>query len=94
MQSSIAFADIPLAVKGGGHTLCAGAASIVGGILSDTRNLTCAQVDPWTTIASIGADERWRSIHETPGAQELAVAGERVPKAAVGGLITGRFLDL
>lgn len=94
MQSSIAFADIQLAVKGGGHTPWAGAASIVGGVFPDMRILTGTQVDPRTTIASLRAGERWRSVHETLGAQGMVDVGDRVPMAGVECLITGRFWTL
>ena len=78
-----------LAIRGGGHTAWAGAANIDMGITLDLRYLTGINVDGETKICSIGAGERWGKVYSTLGAQGLAVAGGRVSKVGVAGLITG-----
>ena len=80
---------VQLAVRGGGHTPWAGAASIQNGITLDLQNMTGVTVDPSTKVASIGSGERWSSVYSQLGAQGLAVAGGRVSKVGVAGLITG-----
>ena len=78
-----------LAIRSGGHTPWAGAANINNGVTLDLQALTGVRVDPNTGIASIASGERWSSVYEQLGAQGLAIAGGRVSKVGVGGLITG-----
>lgn len=80
---------VQLAIRGGGHTPWAGAANIDNGVTMDLQGLTGVNVNARTKIASLGAGERWSSVYEQLGAQGLAVAGGRVSKVGVGGLITG-----
>ena len=81
--------EAQLAVRSGGHTPWAGAANIDNGVTMDLRNLTGVHVDQKTGIASIGAGEKWSNVYEQLGKQGLAVAGGRVSKVGVAGLITG-----
>ena len=81
--------QVQLAVRGGGHTPWAGAANIQSGITLDLQNLTGVTVDPSTKVASVGSGERWSSVYSQLGAQGIAVAGGRVSKVGVAGLMTG-----
>ncbi|KAL9636720.1 MAG: hypothetical protein Q9204_002144 [Flavoplaca sp. TL-2023a] len=83
----------PLAIKGGGHTPWAGAANIDNGVTIDLRHLTGVHVNSQTGLATLGAGERWTIVYEQLGAQGLAVAGGRVSKVGVAGLITGGGLS-
>lgn len=85
---------VQLAIKGGGHTPWAGAANIDNGVTMDLQSLTGVRVESETGIALIGAGERWTSVYEQLGAQGLAVAGGRVSKVGVAGLITGGLSHL
>ena len=80
---------VQLAIRGGGHTSWAGAANINKGITLDLRHLTGINVDVETHVCSIGAGERWGNVYKTLGAQSLGIAGGRVSKVGVAGLITG-----
>ena len=55
----------------------------------DLQEMTGIQVDPRSGIASVASGERWSRVYEQLGAQGLAVAGGRVSKVGVAGLITG-----
>ena len=83
------FGNSRLAIRGGGHTPWAGSANIDNGITLDLQLLTGVDVNTKTNIVSIGAGERWKNVYEKLGAQGLAVAGGRVSKVGVAGLITG-----
>ncbi|KAL8821083.1 MAG: hypothetical protein Q9191_007383 [Dirinaria sp. TL-2023a] len=85
--------QVRLAIKGGGHTLWAGAANIDNGVTMDMQSVEGVNVNAQTGIASIGAGERWANVYEQLSAQGLAVAGGRVSKVGVGGLITGGGLS-
>ena len=78
-----------LAIRSGGHTPWAGAANINNGVTLDLQALTGVRVNPNTGIASIASGERWSSVYQQLGSQGLAIAGGRVSKVGVGGLITG-----
>ena len=86
--------QVQLAIRGGGHTPWAGAANIQNGITLDLQDLKGVVVDHTTKIASIGSGERWSSVYSQLAAQGLAVAGGRVSKVGVAGLITGGTLQL
>lgn len=81
--------QVRLAIRGGGHTPWAGAANIEEGITLDLSQLTGIKVNPNTKICSIASGEKWANVYSTLGAQGLAVAGGRVSKVGVAGLITG-----
>lgn len=84
--------QIQLAIRSGGHTPWAGSANINNGITLDLQKMTGVNVNPQTDIVSIGAGERWHGVYANLGARGLAVAGGRVSKVGVGGLITGGTL--
>ena len=81
--------QVHLVVGGGGHRPWAGAANIQSGITLDLQDLTGVTINPCTRIASIGSGDRWSSVYSQLGTHELAVAGGRVSKVGVAGLITG-----
>ncbi|KAL8950866.1 MAG: hypothetical protein Q9222_003120 [Ikaeria aurantiellina] len=83
--------NIQLAIRGGGHTPWAGAANVDQGVTMDMRGLTGVQLNESTGIVSISAGESWKSVYEQLGRKGLAVAGGRVSKVGVAGLITGEY---
>lgn len=84
-----AFGQGDVAIKGGGHTAWVGAANIDNGVLISMYNFKNTTVNPNTGTVSIGAGERWGDVYSTLSSQGLAVAGGRVSKVGVGGLILG-----
>lgn len=85
--------DVQMAIRGGGHTPWAGAANIDKGITLDLRKLTGVTLNADKAIASISAGERWSNVYTTLEAHGLAVAGGRVSKVGVSGLILGGKLN-
>lgn len=81
--------DVKIAIRGGGHTPWAGAANIQEGVTVDMQNITGVDFDPHTKLVKIGSGERWENVYSTLGQQGLAVAGGRVSKVGVAGLIAG-----
>lgn len=82
-------AGVKIAIRGGGHTPWAGAANIEGGISLDLTKLKGVALTSDKTIASISAGETWATVYSTLEADGLAVAGGRVSKVGVSGLILG-----
>ena len=81
--------DFQMAIRGGGHTPWAGAANIQGGVTVDMQNMTGVDIDSQKQTARIGSGERWAKVYSTLGQHGLAVAGGRVSKVGVAGLIAG-----
>jgi FAD/FMN-containing dehydrogenase len=80
---------IPLAIRGGGHTPWAGAANIDSGITMDLRNIKGVELIRNGQVLSVGAGERWENVYQALLHTDLAVAGGRISKVGVGGLILG-----
>jgi hypothetical protein len=78
-----------VAIKGGGHTAWAGAANIEDGVLISMHNFKKTVVNSSAGTVKIGAGERWGDVYSTLNSQGLAVAGGRVSKVGVSGLILG-----
>jgi hypothetical protein len=81
--------NVKIAIRGGGHTPWAGAANIQDGLSLDLRKLKGVKLSLSNTVASISAGERWSSVYSTLEKEGLAVAGGRVSKVGVSGLILG-----
>lgn len=77
------------AVRSGGHTPWAGAASIQDGVTIDLSLLNQTVYNKQNSTASVGPGARWRSVYETLDQIGVAVAGGRAGTVGVGGLILG-----
>jgi FAD/FMN-containing dehydrogenase len=80
---------VEFAVRGGGHTLNAGAANIQGGVTIDLRRLNKTTLNDDQSIASIGAGSVWADVYQTLDPLKLAVAGGRAGDVGVAGLTLG-----
>jgi FAD/FMN-containing dehydrogenase len=81
--------DVPFAVKGGGHSLNAGAANIESGVTIDLRSLNEISLNEDHTIVSIGGGAKWIEVYSYLDQFGLAVAGGRVGDVGVAGLVLG-----
>ncbi|KAL1964865.1 hypothetical protein VTN77DRAFT_6367 [Rasamsonia byssochlamydoides] len=81
--------DVPFAVRGGGHTLNAGAANIQSGITIDLRLLNQISLNEDQSVASVGGGATWDDVYSYLDQFGLAVAGSRDGQIGVGGLILG-----
>lgn len=77
------------AIKSGGHTPWAGAASISGGITIDLAGLNQVTVSQDKKSTGIGPGNRWVDVYSKLDALGLAVLGGRDAAVGVGGLVTG-----
>jgi FAD/FMN-containing dehydrogenase len=79
----------PFAVRGGGHTPWAGAATIANGIVIDLSAMEQVSVSKDRTTTSVGPGARWIDVYLMLDAMGLAISGGRVASVGVGGLTTG-----
>ncbi|KAF2704334.1 FAD-binding domain-containing protein [Pleomassaria siparia CBS 279.74] len=92
MTASVA-ANTKLAVRGGGHTMWAGAANLQGGATVDLRNIKGVVLSNDNTTVSVGAGETWGSVYEKLIPLGLMVAGGRMLDVGVAGLTLGGGLS-
>ncbi|KAF2130183.1 FAD-binding domain-containing protein [Dothidotthia symphoricarpi CBS 119687] len=81
------------AVRGGGHSPVAGAASIANGVLIDLGRFNEVTPSPDGTSVRIGAGCRWINVTQVLEKKGLAVAGGRNSAVGVGGLTLGGGLS-
>ncbi|EMR72453.1 putative fad- protein [Eutypa lata UCREL1] len=79
----------PFAVRSGGHTSFAGAASIEGGVTVDLRALNSIELNEDLSVASVGAGAKWKDVYSKLDPLHLAVLGGRAGDIGVGGFTTG-----
>lgn len=79
----------PFAVRSGGHTSFAGAASIEGGVTVNLRALNSIELNEDSSVASVGAGAKWKDVYSKLDPLHLAVLGGRAGDIGVGGFITG-----
>lgn len=87
----------PFAIRSGGHTPWAGAATIQNGVELDLSAIKQVTVASDQKSTSIGPGARWLDVYSKLDALSLTVAGGRVATVGVGGLVTGgesRFILL
>lgn len=89
VKSVTAHKDTQFAVRGGGHTLWAGAANIEGGITVDMRLMNETKVSSNRDTASLGPGGIYNTIYPQLEVYNLTVMGGRVPGIGVGGFATG-----
>ncbi|TVY20641.1 Bifunctional solanapyrone synthase [Lachnellula arida] len=81
--------NVPFAIRGGGHTLNAGAANIASGVTINLRSMNQVTVNAQKTVASIGGGAKWGEVYPVLDALKIATSGGRVSSVGVGGLSTG-----
>ncbi|MCJ1395726.1 hypothetical protein MMC18_008612 [Xylographa bjoerkii] len=81
------------AIKGGGHTMWAGAANIAGGVTIDLAAMNNVSVNAARTITSVAAGGVWLDVYSYLDALGLAVAGGRDSNVGVAGLALGGGLS-
>ncbi|TGO54056.1 hypothetical protein BCON_0113g00160 [Botryotinia convoluta] len=80
---------VKFAIRGGGHSLNAGAANIESGVTINLRALNKVEVNTEQTLVSIGGGAKWGEVYSVLDGLGLATSGGRVADVGVGGLTTG-----
>jgi hypothetical protein len=81
--------NLPLAVRGGGHSP-AGASSIENGIVIDlSRHLSKVRVDPIAKLAYVCGGAIWETVDKTAIEHGLATVAGTINHTGVGGLLLG-----
>jgi FAD/FMN-containing dehydrogenase len=81
--------QVAFAIRGGGHTLNAGAANINAGVTINLRSLNNVAVDVKKNIVHVGGGAKWGEVYPKLDALGLSTSGGRVSDVGVGGLSTG-----
>ncbi|MFD7548569.1 FAD-binding oxidoreductase [Streptomyces sp. NPDC059816] len=81
-------ADLPIAVRGGGHAV-AGTASVDDGLVVDLRPMRGVQVDPDARTARIGGGATISDLDRATQPHGLATTGGRASTTGVGGFTLG-----
>ncbi|KAI0202436.1 putative oxidoreductase [Astrocystis sublimbata] len=77
------------AVRSGGHTWFAAAASSSGGVTIDLRGLRAVSLSTDKSMVSVGAGATWDLVYGALDPLGLSVAGGRVAGVGIGGLTLG-----
>ncbi|TGO56502.1 hypothetical protein BOTNAR_0221g00020 [Botryotinia narcissicola] len=80
---------VKFAVRGGGHSLNAGAANIESGVAINLGALNKVEVNKEQTLVFIGGGAKWSEVYSVLDNLRLATSGGRVVDIGVGGLTTG-----
>lgn len=80
--------DVPLAVRGGGHSV-AGLSLCDDGIVLDMRAMNAVAVDPVLRVARVGGGATWAQVDAATQTHGLATTGGRVSSTGVAGLTLG-----
>lgn len=77
------------AVRSGGHTTWAGAASIEGGVTIDLSTMNSTFYHPGNKTASISPGARWQTVYKKLEKDGVIVAGGRAGPVGAGGFLLG-----
>ncbi|ROW02398.1 hypothetical protein VMCG_06089 [Cytospora schulzeri] len=83
-----------VAVRGTGHTPFAGSANVQDGITIDTRGLKGIALSDDKSVVEIAAGETWANVYAELEKHNLTVAGGRVGRIGVAGLVLGGGLSM
>ena len=86
-------ADVPLAVRSGGHNPSKGSANIEGGVTIDLRSLNSIDVKESQESVSVGAGAFWGHVYEKLEPLGISVVGAHVYNVGVAGFILGGGLS-
>jgi hypothetical protein len=79
----------PFAVKSGGHSAFAGAATIEGGITASFENLNDIKLSSDKKTVSVQSGNKWRDVLTALSTTGVTVVGGRIGDLGVGGLTLG-----
>ncbi len=83
-----AAAGVPLAVRGGGHSV-PGFGTVDGGVVADLGGMREVTVDPGRRLAIADGGATWNDVNAATAAHGLATTGGIVSTTGVGGLTLG-----
>ena len=86
-------ANVPFAIRSGGHSPNPLDANINTGILIAMDNISQTTYDKTTGLATIGMGSRWDAVYTELDQHNLTVVGGRVMDVGVGGLTLGGGLS-
>ena len=94
LVSALVAANVPFAIRSGGHSPSPGDASIGRtGVLIAMDKLGQVTYDPSTTQVTVGVGARWDAVYTLLDSHNVSMVGGRVMPVGVGGLTLGGGLS-
>ncbi|EED20044.1 conserved hypothetical protein [Talaromyces stipitatus ATCC 10500] len=88
-MTAFAWIGAQFAVRGGGHSIYAGAANIQGGVTIDLSSLNEVTVSPDKSTVDLGPGGKWGAVYEVLDPLQITVSGGRDSDVGVGGYLLG-----